>query len=96
MAQLKVTKSGPPVFAWSIERRGKHKTAADLEFNSKGVATMDLGEGLWALGWAIEGTPGQTFSYDVTVDDEQIESQEDAPIGDTGTEAGAIAIKVLP
>lgn len=94
MAELVVEKSGPELFGFHLQRMQdkKHKQET-LRFNKAGKATKQLTKGLYALGWALTGAPGDEWKYAVTLDGEEVETNE-GTLEDELTEGGAIRVEV--
>ena len=94
MAELVVEKSGPELFGFHLQRMqgSKHKQET-LKFNKDGKATRQLAKGLYALGWALTGAPGDEWKYSVTLDGEEVETNE-GTLEDELTEGGAIRVEV--
>lgn len=97
MATLKVEKSGPELFSFELQWKvnGK-KRKQKLKFDTKGeTANRELKKGTYALGWVATGDPGDSFSYTVTLDDEELEANEGTFTNDERAHGGAILVEVV-
>lgn len=94
MAELVVEKSGPDLFGFHLQRMEDKKHRQEtLRFSRDGKATKQLSKGLYALGWALTGVPGDEWKYAVTLDGEEVETNEGTLSGKL-TEGGAIRVEV--
>lgn len=69
MAQLKIEKTGPPLFSFQIQWKvGDTLRKQSLAFTKKGECVRELAPGTYALGWALTGDPGSDYNFKVTLD----------------------------
>jgi len=96
MATLVVEKEGPELFSFQLQWQEKGKVRREsLRFGAAtGKATRHLPAGTYALGWAVTGDPGDEFSYTVTLDDQEVETNEGKLTQKDRAHGGAIRVKV--